>query len=132
MHTLLHSVPQTLQQVIANPRLCQRLLDTHRHVWISLLLGHCSFSWVQACTRFCLYPLRVCFPSPGVNSGGSMVGIMANSLKRAVSYPGLLHPEHLPLWQATADPYFCRRCSNTQRQVWLSLCGLSYCTQSFV
>ena len=28
-------------------------------------------------------------------------------------YPGLLHPEPLPLRQATADPYLCRRYSNT-------------------
>ena len=39
--------------------------------------------------------------------------------------PGVLHPEPLPLRQTTADSYFCRRHSNTQRQVWLSLCGLS-------
>ena len=38
---------------------------------------------------------------------------------------GLLHPEPLPLWQATADPYLRRRHSNTQRQVWLSLSGVS-------
>ena len=28
-------------------------------------------------------------------------------------YPGLLHPEPLPLWQSTADPYLLRRHSNT-------------------
>ena len=28
-------------------------------------------------------------------------------------YPGLLYPEPLPLWQATADPYHCRRHSST-------------------
>ena len=36
------SVP-TLQEGIANPRLCQRPLDTHRQVWVSLLCGHRSF-----------------------------------------------------------------------------------------
>ena len=41
MHTLLHFVALTLQQVITEPHLCQRLLDTHRQVWISLLWGHC-------------------------------------------------------------------------------------------
>ena len=30
-----------------------------------------------------------------------------------MSYPGLLHPGPLPLWQATADLYLCRRHSNT-------------------
>ena len=42
----------------------------------------------------------------------------------------MLHPEHLPLQQSTADPY--RSHSNTQRQVWLSLYGVSWCTQGFV
>ena len=28
-------------------------------------------------------------------------------------YPGLWHPEPLPLQQSTADPYLCRRHSNT-------------------
>ena len=36
------------------------------------------------------------------------------------------------LQQATADPYLCRRHSNTHRQVWLSLCGVSWCAQGFV
>ena len=43
MHTLLHSVPPILQQATANPHLRWGLLDTHRQVWVSLLLGHCSF-----------------------------------------------------------------------------------------
>ena len=58
---------------------------------------------------------------------GSMVGLMATSSKRTYATlrdPGLLKPEPLSLWQATADPCLCRRHSNTQRQVWLSLCGL--------
>ena len=34
----------TLQQATADPRLRQRLLDTHRQVvWVSLLWDHCSF-----------------------------------------------------------------------------------------
>ena len=37
------SVPPTLQQATIDPRLCPRLLDTHRQVWVSLLWGHCSF-----------------------------------------------------------------------------------------
>ena len=46
-------------------------------------------------------------------------------------YPSLLHPEPLPLWQYTADPYLHRRHSNPQRQVFLSLCGVpgSWCAQ---
>ena len=37
------SVPPTLQQVTAGSRLCCRLLDTHRQVWVSVLWGHSSF-----------------------------------------------------------------------------------------
>ena len=44
-------------------------------------------------------------------------------------HPALLHPEPLPLWRATADLYLCKRHSKTQRQVWLSLCGVSCCAQ---
>ena len=36
-------MPLTLQQATADPLLYQRLLDTQRQVWISLLWGHCSF-----------------------------------------------------------------------------------------
>ena len=41
--TLLQSVPPTLQQATASPQLCQRLLDNHGQVWVSLLWGHCFF-----------------------------------------------------------------------------------------
>ena len=37
-----------------------------------------------------------------------------------------------PSLQATADLYFLRRHLNTHRQVWLSLCGASWCTQGSV
>ena len=57
---------------------------------------------------------------------------MVTSSKRAYSTPGLLLPEPLALRQATADPYLHRRHSDTQRQVWLSLCRDSWCTQGFV
>ena len=62
MHTLLHSVPPTLQQATASPRLHQRLLDTHRQVWAVSCGATAPFSWVLVCTRFCLCPPRVCFP----------------------------------------------------------------------
>ena len=34
-----------------------------------------------------------------------------------MSYPGLLHPGPLSLQQATADPYLCRRHSNSSGSV---------------
>ena len=42
-HALPHSVPPTLHLATADPRLRQRLVDTHRQVWVSLLRGYCSF-----------------------------------------------------------------------------------------
>ena len=36
------SIPLTLQQATVSARLCWRLLDTHRQVWLSLLWVHCS------------------------------------------------------------------------------------------
>ena len=51
MYTLPHSVPLTLQQATVDPYLHRRCLDTHRRVWLSLLLGHrgtVTFSW---CTQ---------------------------------------------------------------------------------
>ena len=64
MHALLHSVPMTLQQATANPCLHLRLLDLTGKSG-SLSCGVTApFSWVLVCTRFCLCPPRVCFPSP--------------------------------------------------------------------
>ena len=42
-----------------------------------------------------------------------------------LSVPSMLQPEPLSLWQATAGLHLCRRHPNTQRQVWLSFCGVS-------
>ena len=56
---------------------------------------------------------------------GSMVGLMETSFKRAYATPKSAAPRALPLQQGTADLYLCRRHSNTQRQAWLSLCGVS-------
>ena len=66
-----------------------------------------------------------------------MVGLMVTSSKRAHDtcvWPRSAVPRAPPLWQATADPYLHRRHSNTQRQVWFSLCGVSgsWCTQGSV
>ena len=57
--------------------------------------------------------------------GGSMAGLMTTSSKRSYArtphLPGLLLSVSLSPQQATADPCFCRRPSNTHRQVWFNL-----------
>ena len=94
--------------------------------------GHCSFLLVQRHTRFCFCPPRVCFPSPVLSSGGSMVGLMVASSKRAYTIPKSTAPRAPVNLAGHSDPYLRRRYSNTQRQVWLSLCGVSWCAQGFV
>ena len=63
MHALLHSVPPTLQQDTTDPRLHQRLLDTHVHVWVSLLWGPCSLLLILV-HKVLFVPSRSLFPSP--------------------------------------------------------------------
>ena len=109
------------QQAATDPCFCQRLLNTHRQVWVSLLWGHCSFLLGTGTQKVLFVSSKGLFPKSCVSSGGSMVGLMATSSKRVMPHPGLLHSEPLPLKQATADLYLCKRHSNTQRQFWLSL-----------
>ena len=45
------------------PCLCQRLPDTHRQVWVSLLWGHCSFLLGPG-AQGSVVPSKSLFPSP--------------------------------------------------------------------
>ena len=129
MLALPHSVPPTLQQATADPRLHQRLLDTHGPVWVSLLWGHCSFLLGPGAHKVLLVPSKSLFPQSCVNSGSSMVGLMATSSKRAYAIPRSAAPRAPAPVESTADPYLHRRHSNTvlSQSPW----GLwSWCTQS--
>ena len=75
--------------------------------------GHCSFLLDLGAYRVLFVLSKSLFPQSCVSSDGSMVGLTATSSKRAYAIAGLLHPEPLPLQQSTADPYLCRRHSNT-------------------
>ena len=59
-----HSVPQALQQAPADLCLCQRLLDTPGHVWVSFLWGHCSFLLGPAAHKVLSVPSKSLFPTP--------------------------------------------------------------------
>ena len=126
------AVSLTLQQATVDSHLHWRFLDTHGQVWVSLLWNHCSFLLVPGAHKVLFVLSKSLFSQSHVSSGCSMVGLRQLPPRGLVPYTGLLHPEPLPLWQAAADPYLHRRCSNTQRQVWLSLCGVSWCAQGFV
>ena len=66
--------------------------------------------------------------------GGANGYLLQEGLCHMLHDSGLLQPELLSPWQATADPCLHRRHLNTQRQVWLSLCGVSgsWWAQGFV
>ena len=70
------------------------------------------FSWVLVHTVLFL-PSKSLFPQSCVSSGSPMVGLMVTPPRGLMLYPGLLLPEPLALWQATADPCLHRRPSNT-------------------
>ena len=86
MHVLLHSVPPALHQATANLRLCQRLPDTHRQVWVSLLWGHCSFLLGLGAHKV-LFALQESIFQSCVSSGRSMVGLTVTSFKRSFAIP---------------------------------------------
>ena len=54
----------TLQQATADPHLCQRLLDTHRQIWVSLFWGHCSVLLGPGVHKVLFVPSKSLFPSP--------------------------------------------------------------------
>ena len=83
------------------------------------LLGSLILSPGSWCTQAFVCAPKTLFPQSCVSSGSSMMGLVASSTG-AMPHPGLLHPEPLPL-QSTADPYLCRRHSNTVLSQ--SLCG---------
>ena len=71
MHVLLYSVPPTLQQATADPRLRRRLLNTHRQVWVSLLCGPCLFLLGPCGHRVLFVPSQSLFPQSCVRTFAS-------------------------------------------------------------
>ena len=81
------ALPPTLKQATANPRLCQRLLDTHGHVWVSFLWGHYLFLLGPGAYKPLFVHSKSLFPWSCVSCCGSMVGLLATSSKRAYAIP---------------------------------------------
>ena len=71
MQVVLHSVPLTMQQPSANPRLYWSLLDTHGQVWVSLLWGQCSFLLDPGVHKVLFVPSQRLFPQSCVSFGSS-------------------------------------------------------------
>ena len=90
----IHLVPLTFQQATANPCLHQRLLDTHRQVWFSLLWGRCSFLQGPGGHMVLFVPSKSLFPQPCVSSGSCIVALMVTlwRIKRTNKYICINHP----------------------------------------
>ena len=59
--TVVFSAP-TLQQATVDLCSCQRLLDTHRQVWLSLLSGHSFFLLAPVVHKVLFVPSKNLFP----------------------------------------------------------------------
>ena len=117
------------------PQPCSRPPPTHAsagtpgHSWASLgqfLVGSLPLSSSPGVHRVLFVPSKSLFLQSCVSSGGSVVGLVATSSKRAYATPRSAAPRALPLQQATADPYFCRRHSDTvlAQSLWV---GHAFC-----
>ena len=73
----------TLQQATADSHFCWKLLDTHRQSLGQSLVGSLLLSPGSWWTQVLFVPSKSLFPQSFVSSGGSMVGFMATSSKRA-------------------------------------------------
>ena len=76
-----------LQQATTDSRLCRRLLDTHRQVWVSLLRDHCSFLLGPVVHKVLFVSSKSLLTPSWVSSGGSAVGLMATFSRRASAIP---------------------------------------------
>ena len=138
------SLPGLLQKVPCThcctqcPQPCSKLPLTHtstRNSWTltgKSGLVSCGvtapFSWVLVCTRFCLCPSSICFPSP------SKFCQLCGGANGNLLQEGLCHTQVC----CTQSPCPCSRplstytfAGDTQTQFWLSLCGVSgsWCIQ---
>ena len=102
----------TPQQATSHACLCRILLDTPGQVWVGLLYGHCSFlPGPGAQGSLCSPPESV--SQSCLSSGGSMVGLMETSFKKASAIPRSAAPRAPDPAQSTADPHLLRRHPNT-------------------
>ena len=101
---------------------------------VNLLWGHCSFLPGPSMHKVLFVPSQSLFPQSCVSSSSSMVELMMTS-KRAYATPR----SAVPRAPAAGHCWPIPPClplsvwhSNTQRHVWLNLCGVSWFVQSFV
>ena len=119
------------------PRPCSRPPQTHTSWTLTgksgSLVGSLLLSPGSWCAQGFVCALQESV-SPVLSKFLQLYGVVNGDLLQE----GLCHtqvcctPEPLPLWQATADLYLHMRHSNIQRQIWLSLCGISWYAECFL
>ena len=114
----------------ADPHLNRRLLDTHRQVWVSLLWSHCSFLLSPGAHKVLFVPSKSLFPQSCVSTGGSMVGLMVTSSKKAYATSRSAAPrDPTPVaghcWPIPLQETF----KHSKAGLAQSLCGLLVCTR---
>ena len=98
MHAWPYTVPPTLLQANADPRLRWRLLDTHKHIWVSFLWCHCSFLLGPGAHKVLFVPSKSLFPQSCVSSA-----IKSHCLPKSNSL-GVLSPfARSPGWEICCE-----------------------------
>ena len=95
---LLYSVPLTPWHATTDPHLHQRLLDTHRQAWVSLLWCHCSFLLGLGVHNVLFVPSKCVFPQSCVKFWQLYGGINGDLLQE-----GLCHTQGC----CTQSPWPC-------------------------
>ena len=100
-------------------------------IYVKSLVGSLLLSPGLGVHKILFVPSKGLFLQSCISSGSSIVGLMVISSKRAYAIPTSAAPRAPSQQQSTADPQLHRRHSDTQRQVWISLCQV-WCTQGSV
>ena len=96
------------------PCLRHRLLDTHRHVWVSRLWGHCSFLLGRGAHKVLFVPSKSLFSQSCVSSGSSVaVHGVTKSRTRLSDFTFTFHFHALEKEMATQSSVFAWRIPGT-------------------
>ena len=111
------------------PTSLRRLLAIHRQSGSVSCRVTAPFSWVLV-HKVLFVPSKILFPQSCVSSGGSMLGLMVPSSKRAYAIPRSTAPRG-PAPAAVHCWLICMSSGDIQIQFCLSLCGVSgsWCIQ---
>ena len=120
MHTLLHSVPPTLQQATTTHASAETPGHSPESLGQSLVRVPAPFSWVLVHTRFCLCPPRAYFPVLG------KFWQLCGGVNGDLVQEGLCHTQACCTqspWPCGSPLLTCTSSGDTQTQFCLSRCG---------